>query len=176
MSTLKVGTIQDHANSNTAITIDSSGNVLAPVNPKFSVRLSANTSNNDYTTSATTAVPFDTEDFDVGNCMEITNNVAVFTAPVTGYYQFNYTITFQAVEASGHTNVYISIDNDVTTAAADDHYRTIEDPQGGTYQTNTGSNLIYLTANQTVQLRMYINGDSSAAIRRGSRFQGFLVP
>ena len=28
MSTLKVGTIQDHANSNTAMTIDSSGRVL----------------------------------------------------------------------------------------------------------------------------------------------------
>ena len=31
MSTLKVGTIQDHANSNTALTIDSSGKVNAPV-------------------------------------------------------------------------------------------------------------------------------------------------
>ena len=31
MSTLKVGTIQDHANSNTAMTIDSSGKVDAPV-------------------------------------------------------------------------------------------------------------------------------------------------
>ena len=31
MSTLKVGTIQDHANSNTALSIDSSGKVNAPV-------------------------------------------------------------------------------------------------------------------------------------------------
>ena len=31
MSTLKVGTIQDHANSTTALTIDSSGKVDAPV-------------------------------------------------------------------------------------------------------------------------------------------------
>ena len=30
MSTLKVGTIQDHANSNTAISIDSTGNVTMP--------------------------------------------------------------------------------------------------------------------------------------------------
>ena len=30
MSTLKVGTIQDHANSNTAISIDSSGNHYYP--------------------------------------------------------------------------------------------------------------------------------------------------
>ena len=35
MSTLKVGTIQDHANSNTAITIDSSGRVTMPQSPNF---------------------------------------------------------------------------------------------------------------------------------------------
>ena len=35
MSTLKVGTIQDHANSNTAISIDSSGRVTQPAKPLF---------------------------------------------------------------------------------------------------------------------------------------------
>ena len=33
MSTLKVGTIQDHANSNTAMSIDSSGRVTTPARP-----------------------------------------------------------------------------------------------------------------------------------------------
>ena len=36
MSTLKVGTIQDHTNSNTAISIDSSGRVTQPAKPYFS--------------------------------------------------------------------------------------------------------------------------------------------
>ena len=36
MSTLKVGTIQDHANSNTAISIDSAGVVSEPNRPCFS--------------------------------------------------------------------------------------------------------------------------------------------
>ena len=35
MSTLKVGTIQDHANSNTAITISSGGNVTINQSPNF---------------------------------------------------------------------------------------------------------------------------------------------
>ena len=35
MSTLKVGTIQDHTNSNTAISIDSSGQVTFPKPPIF---------------------------------------------------------------------------------------------------------------------------------------------
>ena len=37
MSTLKVGTIQDHANSITAMTIDSAGRVSQPAKPAFSV-------------------------------------------------------------------------------------------------------------------------------------------
>ena len=37
MSTLKVGTIQDHANSITAMTIDSSGRILKPTTPHFHV-------------------------------------------------------------------------------------------------------------------------------------------
>ena len=36
MSTLKVGTIQDHANSNTAISIDNTGRVTQPKNLTFS--------------------------------------------------------------------------------------------------------------------------------------------
>ena len=37
MSTLKVGTIQDHANSNTAISIDSSGRVYFNNNQCFNL-------------------------------------------------------------------------------------------------------------------------------------------
>ena len=38
MSTLKVGTIQDHANSNTAMSIDSSGRVTVPQRICFSAQ------------------------------------------------------------------------------------------------------------------------------------------
>ena len=37
MSTLKVGTIQDHTNSNTAMTIDSSGRVTQTTKPFISM-------------------------------------------------------------------------------------------------------------------------------------------
>ena len=46
MSTLKVGTIQDHANSNTAISIDSSGRVTEPVKPCFAVTTSRGVTGN----------------------------------------------------------------------------------------------------------------------------------
>ena len=43
MSTLKVGTIQDHTNSNNALLIDSSGRVTEPQTLKFGVRLAMTT-------------------------------------------------------------------------------------------------------------------------------------
>ena len=39
MSTLKVGTIQDHANSITAMSIDSAGRVTMPTRPAFACHL-----------------------------------------------------------------------------------------------------------------------------------------
>ena len=87
MSTLKVGTIQDHTNSNNALLIDSSGRVTAPANPKFSASLGTTVSAADYTSASNIGtdaytVPLDTEDFDIGsgsgnrNCCYIhfTNN------------------------------------------------------------------------------------------------------
>ena len=50
MSTLKVGTIQDHTNSITAISIDSSGRVTTPVIPRFE----AGFSNDDMSNVGTT--------------------------------------------------------------------------------------------------------------------------
>jgi hypothetical protein len=173
---LNVGTIKEATGTTTAMTIDSSGHVLAPVNPKFSIILNSSTGNNDYTSSSTTDVPFDTEDFDVGNCMSISSDVATFTAPVTGYYQFNLLVQLENVDGAAHANTYLSIDGSTTTSARNEDYRTIEDPQGGTFITITSSHLIYLTANQTVNPKLFINNDTSASVRLGTRFSGFLVP
>jgi len=175
-SGLNVGTIKEATGTTTAMTIDSSGHVLAPVNPKFSIILNSSTGNNDYTSSSTTDVPFDTEDFDVGNCMSISSDVATFTAPVTGYYQFNLLVQLENVDGAAHANTYLSIDGSTTTSARNEDYRTIEDPQGGTFITITSSHLIYLTANQTVNPKLFINNDTSASVRLGTRFSGFLVP
>ena len=55
MSTLKVGTIQDHANSNTAISIDSSGRTTFPQKIAFKSGIATNFNPN---TAARTKVPF----------------------------------------------------------------------------------------------------------------------
>ena len=54
MSTLKVGTIQDHANSNTAMTISSGGVISQPNNPCFHVGKNADQTLNDGTVTVIT--------------------------------------------------------------------------------------------------------------------------
>ena len=164
--TLKGGTTD-------ALTIDSSGRVLTPANPKFSVHLSTITASTDFS-SAAGAVPFDTIDFNIGSCVAISSSVATFTAPITGYYQFNLSVVFEDCESANHVNTYLQKDG-AFQADSDLDYRNIEDPQGGSYNTNTTGALIYLTATQTINPMITVNGDTSVKIRDGSRFSGFLV-
>ena len=159
MSTLKVGTIQDHTNSNTAINIDSAGRVLTPQRPAFSVHLNATSfSSLDYTTL--TDCPFDTIDFNIGNCVAISSNVATFTAPVTGIYHIHFTLSVSSAEGSGHINSYLFVDNTANSTSTDFDYRHIEDPQGGTYNMAHSNALMQLNANQTVNPKLSINVDT----------------
>ena len=77
MSTLKVGTIQDHANGNNAITIDSSGRVFKPQIPFISMLRNADA---DYTVGSTIT------DFRVEESRGITHSNGVMTVPVAGLY------------------------------------------------------------------------------------------
>tara|TARA_B100000085_G_scaffold231809_1_gene218765 strand:+ start:196 stop:741 length:546 start_codon:yes stop_codon:yes gene_type:complete len=181
MSTLKVGTIQDHTNSNNALLIDSSGRVTAPANPKFSASLGTSIGVADYTATSgigtdAFTVPLDTEDFDIGNCLGISGTVATFTAPITGYYNFNLSCMFQNATQAGHINIYFDVNGVLENSNSDDDYRVIENPGGANYLTLTNSALIYVPSGQTVQPAMYVSGDTSIGIRKGTRFQGFLVP
>ena len=181
MSTLKVGTIQDHANSNNALLIDSSGRVTAPANPKFSVSLSTTTAQVNYTATSgigtdAYVVPLDTEDFDIGNCVSISSNVTTFTSPITGYYQFNLSCLFQNATTATHVNIYFDVNGALNSSNSDDDYRVITNPNGANYQGMVNGALIYVPAGQTVQPAMFVTGDTTVSIRKGTRFQGFLVP
>ena len=92
MSTLKVGTIQDHSNSNNALVIDSSGIVTQPNKIMFKAyRDSAQSINS----GGNVKVNLNAVEFNVGNCFDISN--ARFTPTVAGYYN----ITWQARIDSG---------------------------------------------------------------------------
>ena len=79
-SILGIDTIQ-HQSGTTAMTIDSTGRVLTPSRPAFSV---FNTSS--VTISGLTALVFDTATFIIGNHFEL--STGKFTAPITGIYLF----------------------------------------------------------------------------------------
>ena len=171
-STLKVQNIA-HTGGTTAITVDSTGRILTPARPAFSVHLSTTTASGDYT--SLTDVPMDTIDFNIGNCVGISSSVATFTAPVAGIYHINLHLTLNSAESSGHISSYLFIDNTADSTSTDLNWRHIEDPQGGTYSMAHSNALMQLSANQTVRPKISINVDTSIAIRRGCRFWGYLI-
>ena len=67
-SEIGVQTIQ-HTNGTNAMTIDSSGRVLTPARPAFSVYLNSHAATADNTSVG--VIPFDTEDFDIGNRIQV---------------------------------------------------------------------------------------------------------
>ena len=97
MSTLKVGTIQDHANGNTAISIGSTGVISEPNRPCFHVTKSADQTVSD---STATLVTFDTH-VDGGNSKRQINvgggyasNKFTVTAQTKGIYFFYLNLCF----------------------------------------------------------------------------------
>jgi len=171
-SELGVQTIQ-HTNGTDAMTIDSTGRVLTPARPAFSVYLNTAVTSQNYT-GADAAIPFDSEDFDIGSNVSISSN-AVFTAPVDGVYQFNLSLNMGSMSGATWLSSYLYIDGAPVSSDSDLTYRNLVDPDTDAYATLTSSHLIQLTATQTVTPYLRVIGDTSVDIRQGTRFSGFLV-
>lgn len=88
MSTLKVGTIQDHANGNTAISIDSSGRITNPNIPFIFADCSTGASAAYDTVANASKVPFRNTISSRGG-MTLHSTSYYITIPVTGIYQVN---------------------------------------------------------------------------------------
>jgi hypothetical protein len=102
MSTLKVGTIQDHANSNTAITIDNAGHVAMP-NTKRGIFQVYSNSSQSIGSNATTLVQLDQKVFDPDNYFNTTNYR--YIPQIAGYYVIEGQIMW---EADAGDNCYLS--------------------------------------------------------------------
>lgn len=80
-SILKVSSIQDPTNSNTALSIDTSGRVLMPVNPAFHVYRNAGN------VGSSATIVWNEAELNQGNHFD--TSTGLFTAPVAGIYYFS---------------------------------------------------------------------------------------
>ena len=171
-SILKVTEIQDPTNSNSALTIDSTGRILTPARPAFRAGLSTNYSHGsgvvDVSANATWG-----EEFDIGG--NFNTSTGLFTAPVSGLYMFigncatssmSTTITYASwefrINTGRHNIFYTSHDNDGTTS----------------YMGFSNSGFFQLSANDTVGITSEISNSVTLLGTAGlnySNFSGYLV-
>ena len=93
-SIIKVNTIQDATNSNTAMTIDSAGRILYPARPHALVDLGGNASYPAVADGAT--LPFDNVIYETGGSNYDTSNYR-YVAPITGLYQICFSTILEGV-------------------------------------------------------------------------------
>lgn len=154
--------IDDNATS-TAVTIDSAGIVTKPNQPSFLVYPSVDTTGADLTYEKLEA---DTVLHNVGNHYD--TSTYLFTAPVVGSYQFNTNVRFNTVD--GNYSVLRFYKNGSSISGV-----YVISQQAGSYFTLNASAVINLEANDTVEVRAYVNGDSTWTIDNLSSFSGYLL-
>ena len=141
MSTLKVGTIQDHANSNTAITIDSSGRVFKPQTPFISLLRNVD---DDYTVGSTI------DGFRVADSRGITHSGGVMTVPVAGLY-YIYICGIMNTTAGIFLNIQNTINHRIIYSAINTSNSAWESVSGQHIaQLNAGDEVKFTAANGTV--------------------------
>ena len=171
MSTLKVGTIQDHANGNNALVIDSSGRVTQPAKPAF--RAEKRASNQTYS-GGQPKVTFEHETFDIGSNYDTSNSR--FVAPVSGVYFFQSILRFVGDNNTlDYGKVMLFINGSINSDLFQYNVRT-------DYMQNShvnGSCLVQLNANDYAEINVEMSGNNPVihAHSGGARtyFTGFLV-
>jgi len=159
MSTLKVGTIQDHANSTTAMTIDSAGRVLQPTKPVFNAFRPTGAdigSGNTYV--------FNDTSVNIGGGFN--TSTGKFTAPIAGTYFFSTTCLTSSNAAANDLQIRVDGTNiaqarvDVGSAAHNSISITV---------------IATLTANQVVDVYVAGGGGMYGSSGRFSTFCGYLI-
>jgi hypothetical protein len=151
-----------------AIVIDSAGTVTKPLQPVFLVTKSGH--QNDIAINATTTITFDTERIDIN--ADFASNT--FTAPVTGSYQFNFTITWGAWDADFGYNYTMLVASNRTVYA---HLGSGNQVDADGYFNSGGSCVIDMDANDTCLLKVQFSNDGAAQAdaSQSSYFSGFLI-
>lgn len=176
-SILKVTEIQDPTNSNTALSIDSTGRITQPAKPAFIASLKSSLSD-----ATSGVVIFDTVVKQTGS--GYSTSTGEFTAPVTGFYQFGHSLLLQNV-ASSDDSIHLRYrtngnDSDEKVYLFN---RTDGSTANGTFGTGgylnvTGSVLLHLESGDTADLYWTANGAIGVHGNTNgtwSRMYGYLV-
>ena len=171
-SILKVTEVQDPTNSNTALTVDSTGRILTPARPAFSCRPTSAIS---VSASGWKTTVFTTVDFDIGSNL---NAGGYFVCPVTGIYQFNLHMRFDSI-GSGY--VIITLGSEISGTATpitnvNLFYNSyvINGSPDSTLDSLSTSLTISMTAGDNV-MPWHYSSDTSYTVAMASSFSGFLV-
>jgi hypothetical protein len=170
-STLKVQNIA-HTGGTTAMTVDSSGRILQPTKPAFSVSRNGNQSISNNTAEK---IQWNQETFDIGSNFDHTTNY-YFTAPITGIYQLQYNLRLENLDTAG---AYVQIKIKKNSGTTLDTY-TIDLNEEFTSDVDftmaTHASIYQLTASDTVYIEYHQSGGAvQTQIQSESIFSGFLI-
>ena len=171
MSTLKVGTIQDHTNSITAMTIDSAGVVTQPAKPMF---LSYGASNIAMANDTWVKVQFNNEQFDIGGYYDSSTNYR-YTPQVAGKYMITARV-YITYGSAATENIRIAIYKNGAVY-------TLYNDYGGSTQSYGSVQIVSLIDmnGSSDYLEIYVRQNTSsdavyyANQNQGGEFSGFLV-
>ena len=158
---VKTDTIKDQAGT-TAMAIDSTGRVTTPARPAFA----ATGTNYTQGSGAAIIIPA-SETFDIGS--NFNASTGVFTAPITGIYQFGFW-GLSYPHAASDTNSLAYFKNDVQATT----YMQFNGGSG-THALASGSFIFQLTATDTITLKYYRGAGTAKAYSSQWSMYGYLI-
>ena len=172
MSTLKVGTIQDHTNSNTAITIDNSGKVAMPNSsgfvPEFVAWSVQKNGNMTIANGTQTQVTWQTENFDTHNAFA--SNAFTVPSGQGGYYNVGFFVNWKDTWTAQIIH-YIRVNSSVKA--------TFMERKEGNEMGEGGSQILQVNAGDVIDIAVYQPSGSNKEIygqdNTSTRFWGYRV-
>jgi len=157
--------------TSTALTLDANGHITKPLQSAFQAHPTSDISNITAGGASNTDIVFGTERFDQNGDYNTSNGI--FTAPVTGKYQFQFSLRLENIDTA--VNTY-----DFTLITSNKNYNHRFDPDYGdsdtTALTINLSVLIDMDASDTAKVDYYQDaGSAQTDIDTHSYFSGYLV-